>query len=122
MISTSAAHENRCADTFKEQLLIFVRGIGGIDGRTFIEEGIDFNDILIIKNSDANAFFLLSKMMGKEGYIDPTDATTGMIRQGYYYWSDYSQSCIIVKSGTTLLPALSTPVLISRTNNSSSFT
>lgn len=92
MISTSAAHENRCADTFKEQLLIFVRGIGGIDGRTFIEEGIDFNDILIIKNSDANAFFLLSKMMDKEGYIDPTDATTGMIRQGYYYWSDYSQS------------------------------
>lgn len=91
-IDECRAHENRCADTFKEQLWIFVRGIGGMDGRTFIEKGIDFNDILIIKNSDVNAFFLLSEMMDKEGYIDPTDATTGMVRQGYYYWSDYSQS------------------------------
>lgn len=91
-IDECRAHESRCADTFKEQLWIFVRGIGGMDGRTFIEKGIDFNDILIIKNSDVNAFFLLSEMMDKEGYIDPTDATTGMVRQGYYYWSDYSQS------------------------------
>lgn len=91
-IDECRAHEDRCADTFKGQLWIFVRGIGGMDGRTFIEKGIDFNDILIIKNNGVNAFFLLSEMMDKEGYIDPTDATTGMIRQGYYYWSDYSQS------------------------------
>lgn len=91
-IDECRAHEDGCADAFKEQLWIFVRGIGGMDGRTFIEKGIDFNDILIIKNNGVNAFFLLSEMMDKEGYIDPTDATTGMIRQGYYYWSDYSQS------------------------------
>lgn len=91
-IDECRAHEDRCADAFKEQLWIFVKDVGGMDGRTFLEKGIDFNDILIIKNSGANAFFLFSEMMDKKGYIDPTDATTGMIRQGYYYWSDYSQS------------------------------
>ena len=86
------AHEDKCADSFKNELWIFVRGIGGIDGKTFIEKGIDFNDISIIQNKDANAFFLFSDMMDKDNYNDPTDATIGMIRRGYYYWSDYSQS------------------------------
>lgn len=86
------AHEDKCADSFKNELWIFVRGIGGIDGKTFIEKGIDFNDISIIQNKDANAFFLFSDMMDKNNYNDPTDATIGMIRRGYYYWSDYSQS------------------------------
>ena len=86
------AHEDKCADSFKNELWIFVRGIGGIDGRTFIEKGIDFNDISIIQNKDANAFLLFSDMMDKDNYNDPTDATIGMIRRGYYYWSDYSQS------------------------------
>lgn len=91
-IDECRVHEDKCADSFKNELWIFVRGIGGMDGRTFIEKGIDFNDISIIQSKDANAFFLFSDMMDKDGYIDPTDATIGMVRRGYYYWSDYSQS------------------------------
>lgn len=88
-IEECRAHEDECADTFKNELWIFVRGIGGMDGRAFLEKDIDFNDISIIQNKEVNAFFLFSDMMDKDGYIDPTDATGGMIRQGYYYWSDY---------------------------------
>ena len=91
-IEECRAHEDECANTFKNELWIFVRGIGGMNGRTFIEKGIDFNDISIIQNKDANAFFLFSDMMDKDNYINPTDATIGMVRRGYYYWSDYSQS------------------------------
>lgn len=91
-IDKYCAYEDKCADTFKNELWIFVRGIGGMNGRAFLEKGIDFNDISIIQNKGATAFFLFSDMMDKDGYIDPTDATIGMVRQGFYYWSDYSQS------------------------------
>ena len=91
-IDKCRAHEDKCADTFKNELWIFVYGIGGMNGRAFLEKGIAFNDISIIQNKGANAFFLFSDMMDKNGYTDPTDATIGMIRQGFYYWSDYSQS------------------------------
>lgn len=90
-IEDCRAHEDRCADTFKDELWIFVKDVGGMDGRTFIEKGLSFDDILIIRNNGANAFFLLSQMMDEKGYIDPVDATNGMIRSGYYYWSDYGQ-------------------------------
>ena len=96
-IDECRVHEDKCADSFKDELHLFVKGVGGMDGKTFIEKGYDFNDILIIQNKDVNAFFLFSDMMDKDGYIDPTDATIGMVRRGYYYWSDYSQSWHYIK-------------------------
>ena len=91
-IDECRAHEDKCADTFKNELWIFVHGIGGMDGRAFLEKGIDFLDISIIQNKDATAFYILGKKMDEKGYVNPVEASQGIIKKGYYYWSDYSQS------------------------------
>lgn len=88
-IDECRTHEDECADTFKNELWIFVRGIGGMDGRAFLEKGIDFNDISIIQNKGATAFYILGEKMDEESYINPVEASQGIIKKGYYYWSDY---------------------------------
>lgn len=82
-------HEDECADRFKEELRIFVRNIGWMDGRTFLEEGISFEDILIIENRGIDAFYFLGKKMDENAYIDPVEVSNGVIRRGYYYWSSH---------------------------------
>ena len=91
-IDECRTHEDECADTFKNELWIFVHGIGGMDGRAFLEKGIDFIDIYIIQNKGDNAFYILGKKMDEKGYVNPVEASQGIIKKGYYYWSDYSQS------------------------------
>ena len=91
-IDECRAHEDKCADTFKNELWIFVRGIGGINGRAFLEKGIDFNDIFIIQNKDANAFYILGRKIGEKTCFNPVAASQGIIKKGYYYWSNYSRS------------------------------
>ena len=91
-IDECRTHEDECADTFKNELWIFVRGIGGMNGRAFLEKGIDFNDISIIQNKGAAAFYILGKKMDEEGCANPVEASQGIIKKGFYYWSDYSRS------------------------------
>ena len=91
-IDECRAHADKCADTFKNELWIFVLGIGGMDGRAFLEKGIDFIDISIIQNKGTTAFYILGKKMDEKGYVNPVEASRGIIKKGYYYWSDYSQS------------------------------
>ena len=87
-IDECRTHEDECADTFKNELWIFVRGIGGMNGRAFLEKGIDFNDISIIQNKGATAFYILGEKMDEESYINPVEASQGIIKKGYYYWSN----------------------------------
>lgn len=91
-IDECRAHEDNCADSFKDELHLFVKGVGGMDGKTFIEKGYDFNDILIIQNKGFNALFLLGEKMDEESYINPIEASQYAVKEGYYYWSDYSPS------------------------------
>lgn len=88
-IDECRAHEEKCADTFKNELWIFVRGIGGMDGRAFLENDYDFSSISIIQNKGVTAFYLLGEKMDEEGYINPVEVSQGIIKKGYYYWSDY---------------------------------
>lgn len=96
-IDECRVHEDKCADSFKDELHLFVKGVGGMDGKTFIEKGYDFNDILIIQNKGFNALFLLGEKMDEESYINPIEVSQYAVKEGYYYWSDYSQSWHYIK-------------------------
>lgn len=96
-IEQCRAHEDKCADQFKDELLIFVINRGWVDGRTFLEDNISFNSILIIKNTNCYSIYALVAIMEKKDYINPLDASLGNAFNGFYYWSDFAQTWVYVE-------------------------
>lgn len=84
-------HEDKCANQLNE-LLIFTISRGWIDGRTFLEDNISFDNILIIKNTSYCSLYALAAIMEKKNYVSPLKASLDDAFYGFYYWSDFAQT------------------------------
>lgn len=96
-------HESDCANKFKNELLLFVYGVGWVDGKTFIEEDYSFQSFQIIKNTGYDSMKLFCKRMEEDGYSYPLSTTFGDCFNGFYYWSNYYQCWGFVKKWDNIL-------------------
>lgn len=81
-------HENECANALKNEILIYTKPLGWLDGKTYIENGIDFGDIYIIKNAGHKALYVIEDLHDKNDCYAPMEHTTVTPRDGFYYWSN----------------------------------
>lgn len=82
-------HENECANAFKNEILIYTKALGWIDGKTFIENSITLDDILIIKNTGYKALYIIDELHSKSEAYSPLEQTTENPQDGFYYWSTF---------------------------------
>ena len=87
-------HEEKCANSFKNEILIYTKALGWIDGQTFIENSIALDDILIIKNTGYKALYIIDDLHSKNEAYSPLEETTKNPQDGFYYWSAYFSSWV----------------------------
>lgn len=90
------AHENECADALKNEILIYTKALSWVDGRTFIENDVALEDILIIKNTGHKALLIIDNLHKKICYCTPLEYTTDTPQNGFYYWSVENQTWVYI--------------------------
>jgi len=97
------AHENECANTLKDEILIYTKALGWLDGRAFIEDNIAFETILIIKNTGHKALDIIDVLHNKMDYCNPLEDTTSIPKNGFYYWSAFDRKWKYIKEWNDIL-------------------